>query len=184
MLTTERLELRPPHPDDLPWVLEQMNTPAVMHFLGGEIRSAQAVTEGFHADMIAFDSGGHQRWTIWRREEPCRVGRCGLFPMRSRAAPEMLRGEWEIGWTLAEPFWSKGYASEAATAVIAFAFSERKLAVIYAQTSDTNLPSTRMMNRLGFTFRPELGYVDPDYPAADNPTTVYSISAGEWLGHG
>lgn len=30
---------------------------------------------------------------------------------------------------------------------------------------------------LGFIFRPELGYVDPDCPPEDNPTTVWSMDA-------
>ena len=49
--------------------------------------------------------------------------------------------------------------------------------MLYSQTSDSNAASTRMMQRLGFTFRPELGYDDPDYPPHDNPTTVWSLDA-------
>ena len=33
------------------------------------------------------------------------------------------------------------------------------------------------LTALGFTFRPELGYDDPDYPPHDNPTTVWSLDA-------
>ncbi len=49
--------------------------------------------------------------------------------------------------------------------------------MLYSQTSDSNVASTRMMQRLGFTARPELGYHDPDYPPEDNPTTVWSMDA-------
>ena len=127
-LETERLILRPPAPDDLPWVLEHMNTPAVVRYLGGEVRS-----------------------------------------------PE--EGQREIGWTFAEGFRGKGYATEAALAVIAYAFGTLGLPVLYSQTSDSNESSTRMMQRLGFTRRAELDYVDPDYPPADDPTTVWSMDA-------
>jgi hypothetical protein len=34
-----------------------------------------------------------------------------------------------------------------------------------------------MMQRLGFTRRPEFDYPDPDYPPEDNPTTVWSREA-------
>lgn len=176
-LPTERLILRPPTAEDLPWVLDQMNTLAVMRYLGGEVRTPEDVAHSLSEDIAAFNSGGHQRWTVWLRDSAVRVGRVGLFHVRSLAAPEELRGAREIGWTLAETQWGKGYASEASRAVIDYAFGTLALPVLYSQTSNSNAASTRMMHRLGFTFRPELGYVDPDYPAQDNPTTVWSLDS-------
>jgi RimJ/RimL family protein N-acetyltransferase len=177
---TDRLILRPPAAEDLSWVLEHMNTAAVMRHLAG-VRSPGAVAESLAEDIAAFHSGGHQRWTVWLRNGPeqagVRVGRVGLFHLRSPAAPPALQGQREIGWTFAEIHWGKGYASEAARAVIAYAFGALGLPLLYSQTSDSNRASTRMMQRLGFTFRPELGYVDPDYPPEDNPTTVWSMKA-------
>lgn len=179
-LLTQRLELRPPVADDLPWILECMNTPAVMRFLGGDVRSADEVLTGLNADIAAFANGGHRRWTVWLRDSDWRIGRCGLFHVRSEAAPALLRGQREIGWTLAQEFWGRGYATEAARAVLAFAFRTLDVSAVYSQTSDSNAASTRMMDRLGFARRCELDYVDPDYPPRDNPTTVWSIDAKDW----
>jgi RimJ/RimL family protein N-acetyltransferase len=180
-LSTERLILRPPVQDDLPWLLEAINTPAVMRYLAG-VRSPEAVADSLAEDIAAFDTpGGHRRWTVWLRDGPeqagVQVGRVGLFHVRSPAAPPALQGQREIGWTFAPAHWGKGYATEAAQAVIAHAFDALALPVLYAQTSDSNAASTRMMQRLGFARRPELGYADPDYPPEDNPTTVWSIDA-------
>jgi RimJ/RimL family protein N-acetyltransferase len=176
-LATDRLILRPPVAEDLAWILAEMNTPAVLRHLGGEVRSLEAVAESLADDIASFSSGGHQRWTVWLRDSTMRVGRVGLFYLRSPAAPSVLQGQREIGWTFAEAHWGKGYATEAARAVIAYAFVTLGLPVLYSQTSDSNAASTRMMHRLGFTARPELGYVDPDYPPQDNPTTVWSMDA-------
>jgi len=176
-LATTRLILRPPAAEDLPWVLEKMNTLAVMSYLGGEERPADVVAQSLADDIAAFHSGGHQRWTVWRREDETRVGRVGLFHLCSPAAPAALKGEREIGWTFPEGAWGHGYATEAARAVIAYAFAVVGVPVLWSQTSDSNAPSTRMMQRLGFTRRAEFDYVDPDYPAADNPTTVWSMDA-------
>lgn len=175
VLSTPRLILRPPVAEDLPWLLEAMNTEAVMRHLAG-VRSPVAVEEGLIADIAAFAApDGHRRWTVWLNDGVTRVGRVGLFHLRSPAAPHELQGQREIGWTLAEAHWGKGYASEAARAVIAHAFDVLALPVLWSQTSDSNRASTRMMQRLGFAFRPELGYDDPDYPPHDNPTTVWSL---------
>ena len=175
-LATPRLILRPPVAADLPWLLAEMNTQSVMRHLAG-VRSPDAVAESLADDIAAFHGGGHQRWTVWRADGATRVGRVGLFHVRSPAAPPALQGQREIGWTFAEPHWGRGYATEAARAVIAYAFTELALPVLYSQTSDSNAASTRMMQRLGFTPRPELGYHDPDYPPEDNPTTVWSMDA-------
>ncbi len=173
-LHTERLILRPPAAQDLPWLREHMNTEAVMRHLGG-VRPADAVAESLADDIAAFGSGGHQRWTVWLGDGVTRVGRVGLFHLRAQAAPPQLQGQREIGWTFAESHWGKGYATEAAQAAIAYAFGALALPVLWSQTSDSNEGSTRMMQRLGFTRRREFDYVDPDYPPADNPTTVWSM---------
>jgi len=175
-LATARLILRPPVAEDLPWVLEAMNTEPVMRHLAG-VRPPEAVAESLADDIDAFHTSGHRRWTVWLRDAGIRVGRVGLFHLRSPAAPPELQGQREIGWTFAQDHWGKGYASEAARAVIAYAFGVLKLPVLWSQTSDSNAASTRMMQRLGFTARPELGYHDPDYPPEDNPTTVWSLDA-------
>jgi RimJ/RimL family protein N-acetyltransferase len=175
-LATDRLILRPPVAEDLPWVLETMNTLAVLRHLGG-VQTPEVVTQRFADDIAAFASGGHQRWTVWLRDGETRVGRVGLFHLLSPAAPPVLHGQREIGWTFAAAYWGCGYATEAARAVIAYAFGALGLPLLYSQTSDSNVGSTRMMQRLDFTKRPELGYDDPDYPPEDNPTTVWSMDA-------
>lgn len=184
MIETERLVLRPPAADDLPWMLEHMNTPGVLRYIGGTVRERDEVAESLASDIAAFASGGHRRWTVWRRDDDRRVGRCGLFYVRSEAAPEQLRAQPEIGWTFAETSWGWGYATEAARAVLGFAFGTLTFPLVFSQTSDSNAPSTRMMQRLGFTRRAELDYVDPDYPPRDNPTTVWSLDAKNWIGNG
>lgn len=172
MIETERLILRPPTADDLPWILAHMNTPAVMRHLGG-VRLDATVAERFASDIADVAETGSGRWIVWLRGEECRVGRCGLFRMSSEAAPEALCWQPEIGWTLAERYWGQGYASEAARAVLDYGFDALGYSVIYSQTSASNAASTRLMERLGLERMSELDYIDPDYPAADNPTTVY-----------
>ncbi len=185
VLTTRRLILRPAAAADLPWLIEAINTPAVLRHLGGVPGSEAEVAAQLDQDIAAFGTpGGHRRWTVLLRDGQKRLGRVGLFHVRSQTAPEALRGQPEIGWTFAEDSWGKGYASEAARAVLAFAFGTLGLPLVWSQTSDSNASSTQMMHRLGLTPRPDLGYVDPDYPPEDNPTTVWSITAEKWKTRG
>lgn len=57
----------------------------------------------------------------------------------------------EIGWRLAKAHWGYGYATESAKAVLDFAFNELHENVVYAFTALPNLPSQKVMQRIGMT---------------------------------
>ena len=57
----------------------------------------------------------------------------------------------EVGWRLAKKHWGKGYATEGAIAALDFGFNELKLDEIIAITTVNNLPSQKVMHRLGMT---------------------------------
>lgn len=183
MIETVRLVLRPPSEDDLPFILSDINTVSMMRHLGGEARPVDDVAKSHAEDIAAFSDGSYQRWTVWLKAEQRRIGRVGLFYVRAKAAPEKLRGQREIGWMLAEAHQGRGLATEAVRAVLDHGFDVLDLPLIYAQTSDSNAASTRMMQRLGFERCADFDYVDPDYPAPDNLTTVYRMGRGAWASH-
>lgn len=172
MLESLRLVLRVPVAGDLDWFVTHMNTPAVLRHLGG-VRERADYAVGFDQSIRGFAETGFGFWTVVLRDGATPIGKCGLGVIGSSAAPDALRGQTEIGWSLAEAFWGRGLALEAAQAVLRHAFVELGFATIFSQTSESNRASTRLMERLGLERMPALDYVDPDYPAADNPTTVY-----------
>lgn len=174
MIETERLILRPPIASDLAWQQAHLNTSSVMRHLGG-VRSEGDVAQGFESNAGAIERGEPGMLTVVYRQSGDPIGKCGLTLIETPAAPAQLQGGIQIGWSLAESAWGHGFASEAARAVLAHGFATRVDRWIWAQTSDSNRGSTRMMDRLGFQRLAALDYVDPDYPAADNPTTVYRI---------
>lgn len=174
VLETERLILRPPIESDLAWQQTWLNTAAVMAHLGG-VQDETGFGAGFARNAAAFAAGEPGFFTVVLRDGLVPVGKCGLARI-SGCEPAEMQGGMQIGWSLAEPFWGQGLAAEAARAVIDWGFDCLALDTIWSQTSDSNQASTRLMNRLHFTRREELDYIDPDYPPADNPTTVYSKS--------
>ena len=179
MIESERLVLRVPGEADLGWQLARLNSPAVMRHLGGP-RDEADVAASFERNRAALLRGEYGFWTVdlLATDEP--IGKCGLATIDSPAAPAEIGGGVQIGWTLAEAHWGHGFASEAAQAVLAHGFGAHGLPVIWSQTSDSNLASTRVMARLGFERCAALDYIDPDYPRADNPTTVYRITRESW----
>ena len=55
----------------------------------------------------------------------------------------------EIGWRLSETAWGQGYATEAAQACLDAAFTRWNMEVVYSFTAAPNLPSERVMQRIG-----------------------------------
>lgn len=58
----------------------------------------------------------------------------------------------EIGYWIAKPFWSKGYASEAAREVVRYGFEERGLRRIFACHFTRNPASGRVLQKVGMTY--------------------------------
>lgn len=178
-LETGRLVLRLPEPGDLGWQQRWLNTKTVMRHLGG-VRLPEEMEPAFSANAAAMAAGEPGFWTVVLKDGGEPIGKCGLAPITVEDGPTVLRGAVQVGWSLAEPFWGRGYAAEAARAAIGHAFAGRGLDTLWAQTSDSNAASTALMHRLGFERCKQYDYVDPAYPPADNPTTIYRMTRPQW----
>ena len=70
----------------------------------------------------------------------------------------------EIGWRLAHKFWGKGYATEAAKAVLKSGFEKHGLKEIVSFTSILNQPSMRVMEKIGLKRDPNGDFDHPNIP--------------------
>ena len=87
----------------------------------------------------------------------------------------------ETGWRLAFDHWHKGYATEAATAVLQIGFEEVQLDQIVSFTSTHNHRSQAVMQRLGMK-RDENTFQHPAVPD-DNPLkehVLYRLNREQW----
>jgi ribosomal-protein-alanine N-acetyltransferase len=74
----------------------------------------------------------------------------------------------EIGWRLARAYWGQGYATEAARAVLDYAWGTLALDQLLALTIPANRPSRAVMERIGMTRSPTDDFDHPAVPA-DHP---------------
>ena len=177
---TARLILRTEAPGDLDRWMEVMNTAAVRKHLGG-VQERHEVEAGFARKAAAIAKDGFGFWHVQTKEDGLLIGHCGLATIEPEAAGPVLRAGLQIGWSISESHWRKGYAMEAARAVIDLAFNRHGLELLYAQTSDANVASWQMMEKLGMERMRELDYVDPEYPPEENPTIIYRLKREDWV---
>lgn len=154
MITTRRLELRDwREADREPWAAMNAD-PAVRQYFPTVLDRAES-DESF--DRIS--SGLRERgWGLWAVELEGRfIGFTGL------AIPSFMP-DTEIGWRLSADAWGHGYATEAAVAVLQFAFRDLDLGKVVSMTAVQNIPSRRVMERIGMTYDPAADFDHPDVP--------------------
>jgi RimJ/RimL family protein N-acetyltransferase len=71
----------------------------------------------------------------------------------------------EIGWRLAAEYWGRGLATEGARESARYAFGELGLDSLVSMTVSANLPSRRVMEKLGMTHDPADDFDHPNLPA-------------------
>lgn len=105
-----------------------------------------------------FTQHGFGLWALERRDTGQFIGFTGLSvpPFAAHFTPCV-----EIGWRLARDQWGQGYATEAAGAVMAHGFGALALPEIVSFSTVANLPSRRVMERLGMTHDPADDFMHP-----------------------
>ncbi|MES2699188.1 MAG: GNAT family N-acetyltransferase [Pseudomonadota bacterium] len=176
---TERLLLRPFRDEDLAVWLEHFNTAAVREYLAG-VQSEDQARASFARMAASWNADGFGFLAIERLSDSVLIGTCGIGRVLDKPAPEPLASGLQLGWQLRPEAWGQGYATEAARALLAFAFDTLALETVWAQTSERNRGSWSVMQRLGMTRRAECDYSDPAYPPQDNPAMVWSIDRSAW----
>lgn len=74
--------------------------------------------------------------------------------------PPDAEGVVEIAYGIAPAYQGRGYATEAAAALVAFAFNRAQVKLVRAHTLPTNTASIRVLAKCGFTHTGEV--VDPE----------------------
>ena len=141
VLVTERLVLRPPHDDDVPELAGLANNRRIAEMLGrmphpyGE-REARAFVDGTRSGAIAGCT-----YALSLAESGAFVGCAGLHTTR--------RGL-ELGYWVGEPYWGRGYATEAAHALVDLAFRATEIERLNASCRVINPASRRVIHKCGF----------------------------------
>jgi RimJ/RimL family protein N-acetyltransferase len=176
VIETDRLILRDWREADVDAFDRHTNTPNVMRWLGGVASRAELEERLRTRVMVWRAERGFTFWAVERKADGELLGFCGIKIADTPGAP--VEGMYEVGWRLREDAWGQGYAKEAATASLDFAFNRLGADRVVALTFIQNEASWGLMQRLGMTRRPELDYDDPRFPAL-NPTIIYDIRPGE-----
>jgi len=178
MIETSCLILRPFEKDDLAAFSNINADPDVMRFFPAPYDTGQTarMLDGFADKQQRF---GYAFSAVERKSDGKLLGMAGLSRLEDGVP---LAPCTEIGWRLTPAVWGKGYASEAATAWLNHGFTVLGIDEIFAYTPRLNLPSEKVMQRIGMR---RVQALDFAHPAIEDghilkPMVVYRMTRQEF----
>lgn len=144
---TERLLLRPTILDDAAFILELLNTPKWLKFIGDRnVTTIESAEEYIKSHMFpAFKKNGFGNYTVIRKTDDRKIGNCGLY---DREGVDGI----DIGFAFLPAFEKQGYAFESASKVKELGIKEFGLLQISAITNPENTGSQKLLEKLGLGF--------------------------------
>ena len=153
--------------------------PEVMRYFPAALTRAQSDEFAGYC-QAEIERQGWGLWAVEVRDGPSFVGFVGLD--RPTFEADFMPAI-EVGWRLDRPYWGHGYATEAASASLSFAFDQLDCPEVVSFTSVLNERSRRVMQRLGMTHDPA---DDFDHPRVTDGSlrrhVLYRLTAERWRG--
>jgi RimJ/RimL family protein N-acetyltransferase len=175
-IQTDRLRLRPFNRGDVDAVFAYRSLPAVAKYLFDEPLTHDECAEAVRARVgqVAFAQEGDKILLAMERREDGRV--IGEVSLIWRSA---LSAQAEVGFILDPAMQGRGFATEAAAAVLDFGFGAAGLHRIYARCDARNEASAGVMKRLGM--RLEAHFREHAlFKGAWDEELVYAVLDREW----
>lgn len=157
VLETDRLRLRRLTLADAPFTLQLLNEPAYLRFIGDkgvrDLDDARAYLRD--KPMASYDQHGFGMYAVNRKDDGATIGMCGLIKRDTLA-------DVDIGYAFLAAQGGRGYAIEAARAVMALGRDAFGLTRIVAITGADNERSIRVLRKLGLVFERTMIWPDGD----------------------
>ncbi|WP_249199206.1 GNAT family N-acetyltransferase [Photobacterium sp. GJ3] len=177
LLETERLLIRPWENKDAAPLAKMGANPQVMRYFPSVLSQEESEALRHRAQSLIEENG----WGFWAVELKTTGQFIGFVGLHAQDLAIPNTPFVEIGWRLDAEHWGKGYAPEAAQRALQYAFESLDAPDVYAFTTVTNLPSQRVMQKLGMTDC-EQNFLHPKLPA-DHVLAehcLYRITRAEW----
>lgn len=147
ILETSRLTLRAFDLDDAPFILELLNTPNWLQYIGDKkvhsVEDAQNYLR--NGPLKSYEDNGYGLWLVQLKACQTPIGMCGLI---NRVSLEHV----DIGFALIPEHTSLGYGFEIAHATMNYAKEVLKLDTIIGITDPNNISSIKLLNKIGLQF--------------------------------
>jgi RimJ/RimL family protein N-acetyltransferase len=157
VLETKRLLLREFTLEDTIFIVQLLNTPGWLQFIGDRNvkNEAQALAYLENGPLKSYRDNGYGLYAVALKNSKALIGMCGILRRDTLEYPD-------IGFAFLPDYMGKGYAFEAASATIAYAHQNLQLPTICAITDPANEASIRLLEKIGMSFIKSFRYTQTD----------------------
>lgn len=142
-LMTPRLTLRALRAEDLDAFAAMQANPEVMRYLGaGGTRTRAETWDGMARMLGQWALRGYGMFAVVENASGKWIGRVGVLHPYEWEGPE-------LAYAIDQPWWGRGYATEAANIVQRWAFFSKNLPTLVSYVYPQNLASRRVLEHLG-----------------------------------
>lgn len=158
-LYTKRLVIRPLRPTDAQQAYRLIDLDKEVSRFINRANSLKQKTERFEKLITGYEAENYGYFALAPIESDDQlIGWIGLTPLEGHPYTQLLYG-------LARQFWGKGLASEAAAAMVHYAFQRMRMGELVAVVNPENAPSRKLLEKIGMKFKaniewPRQGVVD------------------------
>lgn len=147
-IETPRLFLRVYVPEDLDARYAIRNDPDVYRFFPPYYLppTKEKVREAIALSIRRWEESGLGEFGVIEKESTELIGYCGLKALDDRE-------EIEIYYGFPKKYWGKGFATEAAQAVLKFAFNLANLSEVVGVTNPQNIASQKVLQKIGLEYQ-------------------------------
>ncbi len=157
VIETDRLRLRGHGPGDLADCLAMWSDPMVTRFIGGKPSTEQQTWMRMLSYAGHWSFMGFGYWVIETKDSSRFVGEAGFADFKRDIAASM-KGRPELGFALASASHGKGYATEAACAVLAWGDTHLQYDKTVCLINPENVASRRVVEKCGYRVFEESTY--------------------------
>jgi RimJ/RimL family protein N-acetyltransferase len=180
VLVTERLVLRAPRNEDVDAIARLADNLHVAEMLS---RMPHPYTKEHAVDFVRRANAGEIGkcvYAITLAQTGTFIGCCGINYRRNKDEYGSSGNELEIGYWLGEPHWGRGYATEAAHALVDLVFRATQVEKLHASCRVSNMASRRVIYKSGFQYA-NTGMMD-SLVAGNVPVERYMLDRRTWIG--
>ncbi|WP_227545953.1 GNAT family N-acetyltransferase [Marinobacter fonticola] len=165
---TERLIVRPLSLADVPALTEILSDPEVMKHSVRGVCDEAATRKFIEWCLACYESHAVGPWALIDKKSSDLIGFCGVGPELVADVEEI-----SLGYRLAKRCWNKGLASEAARAVLNYAFGKKLFHSVVVIIEPDHVASLKVAEKAGFTNFDALEF-------HGRPVRVYRLTPEQW----
>jgi len=147
ILETERLRLKEFTPIDSEFIVELLNSPGWLQFIGDRNIKTEEQAKHYleNGPIKSYKENGYGLWLVEKKADNTAIGMCGIIKRETLNHPD-------LGFAFLPAYNCNGYAFEITSATMEYAKHQLNISKILAITVPNNSKSIRLLEKIKLKF--------------------------------